>query len=65
MAIIAEILSRRDLHHVLGHVLGWDFCERHAASSLVRRSGAAVQILRRGQVATIIMANRAPVGIPQ
>jgi hypothetical protein len=30
MAIIAEILSRRDLHHVLGRVLGWDFCERHA-----------------------------------
>jgi hypothetical protein len=25
MAIIAEILTRRDLHHVFGRVLGWDF----------------------------------------
>ncbi|MGO6736170.1 hypothetical protein ACC808_24550 [Rhizobium ruizarguesonis] len=65
MVIIAEILIRRDLHHVLGRVLGWDFCERHALSSLARRSGAAVQILRRGKVATIIVTNRAPVGIPQ
>jgi hypothetical protein len=65
MAIIAEILTRRDLHHVLGRVRLGFFCERYAGPSLVRRSGAALQILRRGQVAAIIVANRAPVGIPQ
>ncbi|MDC9809269.1 MULTISPECIES: hypothetical protein [Rhizobium] len=34
MAIIAEIATRRDLHHVLGPVFGWDFFDgRHVLSA--------------------------------